>query len=199
MKASGAMQVGETKGSEFAVDGGKMQMGIDLAEKADCLVTRVPRYPNGMFAPADPPKHSVIACGRGFVGRRNHQESLQYFDMGGKWIDSFGGPPETICTRPFAMPVAAAAAIESDGQIGPEDAKRLEAALNERFALRVAERFVASMPERGTSPLLPLVESMIKSEVSKSFGIPKHILEMTSEESNLASARMAEIEFKRSI
>lgn len=40
---------------------------------------------------------------------------------------------------------------------------------------------------------------MIKSEVSKSFGIPKHILEMTSEELNLANARMAEIEFKRSI
>jgi hypothetical protein len=73
----------------------------------------------------------IISCGRGFVGKRrnivpvrirglecvdnfsdpstistepvwtNEDRGTQYIDMGGKWLDSFGGPPETICVKPF--------------------------------------------------------------------------------------------------
>jgi len=46
--------------------------------------------------------YKIIAFKSGFVAKRIENEQVQYFDASLKWIDSFGGPPETLALKPFA-------------------------------------------------------------------------------------------------
>jgi hypothetical protein len=57
------------------------------------------------------PTPKVIPCHRGFVARRTTSAGHEYLDRGKKWMPSFGGPPETICTKPFASKLMAEAAV----------------------------------------------------------------------------------------
>lgn len=76
--------------------------------------------------------HKIIPCGKGFVGKRGGRQQTQpavvtgtldfdgvaypqpqYLDRGGEWLESCGGPPETVVTKPFHSRDAAEAGVKA--------------------------------------------------------------------------------------
>lgn len=55
----------------------------------------------------------VVPCLRGYAGKRHGTHGVEYLGMEGQWCFSFGGPPETVVSQPYATREAAASGIEA--------------------------------------------------------------------------------------
>lgn len=109
---------------------GETPIVIDDIRKADDRPVDLQWMSENFISGSEPPRAptcpKVIPSGNGFVGKRRGIDYPEYFDRDRQWRESYNGPPDTVCTRPFKTKDAAEEAICDDAIAASERLARSE-------------------------------------------------------------------------